>query len=122
MFHTIELTLDPTEPTVLQRLIVLCRARGCSIVGLDYRPASATLTVDASPGRVALLGDRLRSLVGVLDASGPALAADPDGHGEVPAASPGNGLASRLGPARPVDPLTPAAVAARSSGRLATRC
>ncbi|WP_320669267.1 hypothetical protein [Patulibacter defluvii] len=111
MFHTIDLTLDPREPTVLQRIVVLCRARGCAIAALDYRPARATLTLDGPAGRVALVGDRLRSLVGVLDVHGAALAGP----------WPGDDPAARLGPPRAA-PLTRDARPDRSSGPLATRC
>jgi acetolactate synthase regulatory subunit len=68
--HHLELTVGP-EPTVIDRVVGVCRERRCRIVGLHYVAADAhapgvvRLAVVAPPARVRLLGDRLAGLVDV---------------------------------------------------------
>lgn len=80
MLHHIELTLTPTDPTVLERVLTLCRARRCAVTALrfvsDEDGQRAWLTIDAEPQRAALLTARVDSLVGVL-ATASVASADP---------------------------------------------
>jgi acetolactate synthase regulatory subunit len=67
--HHLELTLVPTDPMALERVLVLCRARRCPIVALrfdaDDEGGRVLLTVDGEPGRLALLTHRIDALIGV---------------------------------------------------------
>ncbi|WP_210494497.1 hypothetical protein [Patulibacter sp. SYSU D01012] len=74
MLHHVELTLTPTDPTALERVVATCRARRCAVVALAFETTDAAgrlrMTVDGDPGRVRHLLRRLGGLVGVLDADG----------------------------------------------------
>lgn len=93
MLHHVELTLTPTDPTALERVVATCRARRCAIVALAFETTDAAgrlrMTVDGDPGRVGHLLRRLGGLVGVLDAD-----AAPPGRAD---ALPADGAAARVG-------------------------
>lgn len=80
MLHHLELTLSPTDPTVLERILTLCRSRRCAVTALRFVGEGdvqrAWLSVDAEPHRVALLTARIDSLIGVL-ATASVASADP---------------------------------------------
>lgn len=80
MLHHLELTLSPTDPTALERILTLCRSRRCAITALrfvsDDELQRAWLTIDAEPQRAALLIARIDGLIGVL-ATASAASADP---------------------------------------------
>jgi acetolactate synthase small subunit len=70
--HRLELTVT-AEPTVLDRIVGLCRARQCPIVSLHFqapgrhRPGRLTVGFTADERRARLVTERLASLVDVID-------------------------------------------------------
>jgi acetolactate synthase small subunit len=69
--HHLELTVADT-PFVLDRIVSLCRARQCAVVGLRFeaadrhRPGRVCATLEADGRRARLAAQRLAALPGVL--------------------------------------------------------
>jgi acetolactate synthase regulatory subunit len=74
MRTSLRLLLVPSEPTALQRVVVLCNGRHHRVVRLDYRRGdpfdTLELVVEGDPRRADLLRRRLEALVPVLEVHG----------------------------------------------------